>query len=170
MMTDMDDLPKRKPHRLHGYDYSKNGYYFVTICAEKQKPAFWKKVGADIIRPQNKNTDILLSETGETVKQAIENIQKHYSDVFVNRYCIMPNHIHLIIAIVRRENGRIISAPTVSCVIGQMKRWASKQCGRPIWQKSFYDEIIRNQKAYDEISKYIFENPIKWKEDELFCE
>ena len=155
---------------MKNYDYSKNGYYFVTICSEKRKPVFWNNVGADIIRPQNDNTDLLLSEYGKTVRKAMENISVHYDGVFVDRYCIMPNHIHLIIAIISKENGRMISAPTLSAVVGQMKRWASKQCGISIWQKSFYDEIIRNKNAYDEISKYIFENPSKWEEDELFTE
>ncbi len=166
----MEELPKRKPHRLQGYDYSKNGYYFVTICTENRKPIFWKTVGADIIRPKSNDTDLLLSECGKTVKTAIENISTHYDGVFVDRYCIMPNHIHLIVAIMIRKSGRIISAPTLSTVIGQMKRWATKQCGFSVWQKSFYDEIIRNQTAYDEISKYIFENPMKWEEDELYTE
>ena len=155
---------------MQGYDYSSNGYYFITICTEKRKPIFWNNVGADIIRPQNNDTDLLLSEYGKTVKNAIESISKHYDGVFVDRYCIMPNHVHLVIAIMLKENGRIISAPTVSCIIGQMKRIVSKQCGFSVWQKSFYDEIIRNQTGYDEISKYIFENPMKWEEDELFCE
>ena len=92
-----------------------------------------------------------------------------YAGVFVDRYCIMPNHVHLIIGITSKENGRMISAPTLSRIIGQMKRFASKKCEKSIWQKSFYDEIIRNRAAYDEISKYVFENPMKWEEDELFC-
>ena len=164
----MEELPKRKPHRLQGYDYSKNGYYFVTICTENRKPIFWKTVGADIIRPRNTNTDFVLSEYGKIIKNAIENIPEHYDGVFVDRYCIMPNHVHLIVAITSKENGRIISAPTLSRIIGQMKHWATKQCGFSVWQKSFYDEIIRNQTAYDEISKYIYENPMNWELDELF--
>ena len=56
-MTDMEELPKRKSHRLQGYDYSRNGYYFVTICTENRKPIFWKTVGADIIRPQKSNPE-----------------------------------------------------------------------------------------------------------------
>ena len=163
-----NDYPERKIIRLEHYDYSQNGYYFVTICAEKRRPIFWNNVGADIIRPQNGN-DICLSEYGAVVKNAIENIPKHYKDVFVDRYCIMPNHVHAILVIKKDKNGRIISAPTLSTIVGQMKRWASKQCEKLIWQKSFYDEIIRNQKAYDKISKYIYENPMKWEEDELYC-
>ena len=168
-MIDMEELPKRKQHRLAGYDYSKSGYYFVTICTENRMPLFWKNVGADIIRPKNNDTDSFLSEYGKFVKESIEKISEHYAGVFVDRYCIMPNHVHLIIAITSKENGRMISAPTLSRIIGQMKRFASKKCEKSIWQKSFYDEIIRNQAAYDEISKYIFENPMKWEEDELFC-
>ena len=162
----MEELPKRKHIRLSGYDYSKNGYYFITICTNDRKTIFWKNVGADIIRPKSLSDDVL-SDCGKIVKNAIENIPNHYPDVFVDRYCIMPNHIHLIIAITV-PNGRIISAPTVSTIIGQMKRWVSRNIGFSVWQKSFYDEIIRNQSAYDEISKYIYENPMNWELDELF--
>lgn len=61
--------------------------------------------------------------------------------------------------------GRIVSAPTVSTIIGQMKRWVSKQIGFSIWQKSFHDHIIRNRAEYRQIWKYIDENPLKWELD-----
>ena len=99
------DFPKRKQHRLSGYDYSKSGYYFVTICTENRMPLFWKNVGADIIRPKNNDTDSFLSEYGKFVKESIEKISEHYAGVFVDRYCIMPNHVHLIIAINTKKTG-----------------------------------------------------------------
>ena len=74
----------------------------------------------------------------------------------------------MIVFIAASRDGRIISAPTLSTVIGQMKRWASKEAEAPLWQKSFYDEIIRNEKACGEICKYICENPSRWEEDEYF--
>lgn len=59
------------------------------------------------------------------------------------------------------SDGRMISAPTISTVIGQMKRWVSKQIGVPLWQKSFNDRILWNEKAYREAWKYIENNPLK---------
>ncbi|MBQ6839125.1 MAG: transposase [Oscillospiraceae bacterium] len=152
------DLPQRKPNRIEAYDYSLNGAYFVTVCTRDREKIFWDIVGADIIRPQN----VPLSSIGEIAVQAICQIPKHYENVFVDKYCVMPDHVHLILRIELEMDGRIISAPTVSTVVGSMKRWTSRQIGRPIWQKSYYDHVIRNQKDYDEIWQYIDNNPRKW--------
>lgn len=62
----------------------------------------------------------------------------------------------------------MISAPTVSTVVGSMKRWVSKELGVSVWQKSFYDCVIRGEKEYFEIWQYIDENPLKWISDELY--
>lgn len=83
----------------------------------------------------------------------------------VDYYVIMPNHIHLLISI-NNHSGRMISAPTV---IGQLKRYVSKECGFPIWQKGFYDHIIRDEEDYINKAEYIINNPLKWNEDELYC-
>lgn len=165
------DLKKRKKIRLENYDYSQNGAYFVTVCTAGKKALFWKNVGADIIRPRpNEQSagNAPLSEYGEIAETAIRNISEHYPFVTVDKYCIMPNHVHMIVFIAASRDGRIISAPTLSTVIGQMKRWASKEAEAPLWQKSFYDEIIRNEKACGEIRKYVCENPSRWEEDEYF--
>lgn len=55
-------------------------------------------------------------------------------------------------------------------MIGQMKRYVSKKIGEPIWQRSFHDHIIRDKNDYDKISKYIYENPIKWQDDCFYTE
>lgn len=68
------------------------------------------------------------------------------------------------------ESGRTISAPTLSVIVGSFKRWSSKQAGFPIWQKSFYDRIIRNKKGYREAWEYIDKNPLQWKTDRFFNE
>ena len=160
----MNNLQKRKNIRLEEYDYSTAGAYFVTICVNKRYAVLWENVGADIIRPLTTDFDNYLSEYGEIVKKAIENIPLYHPTAEVKKYCIMPDHIHLIVFL-NCNNGRIISAPTLSTIIGSMKRWVSKQAGFPIWQKSFYDTIIRNEKMYLEIWKYIDENPLHVDED-----
>jgi len=95
------------------------------------------------------------------VETAILSLSEHYDNVIVDKYCIMPDHIHMILIIRSDMSGRMISAPTLSNVIGQMKRWVSKQIGFSMWQKSFYDRIIRDEEEYLKIWKYIDENPIK---------
>ncbi len=170
------ELPKRKQIRLKEYDYSQNGYYFVTICAKDRKCLFGTidmvdkqtpLVGADTIRPQ-------LNEYGKYIEKSISEINNHYENVFVDKYVIMPNHIHMILVIRNDTNnrntvsGRIVSAPTISVIVGQMKRWVSKMIGFSCWQKSFYEHIIRNELEYLKIYEYIENNPIKWKEDEYY--
>lgn len=161
--------PRRKPNRLNGYDYSQNGAYFVTICTKDRKNLFWREnVGADIIRPKTPVSE-LLSKYGSIVERAILSIPEHYSGVAVDQYVVMPNHVHFIVRL-GETDGRIISAPTLSVVVGQMKRHAAKQIGHPVWQRSFHDHIIRNETDYREIWEYIENNPRKWAEDRFYTE
>ena len=164
------ELPKRKRNRLCYYDYSSGGIYFITICTQNRKNIFWTKkqpdfVGEDIILPSE---NINLSAYGKIVNNVINDIPNHYANVEILQYVIMPNHIHILLYLPYND-GRIISSPTVNkpifTIIGQMKREISKRIGIPIWQRSFHDHIVRNKTDYEEISKYIYENPIKWQYD-----
>ena len=162
-----NELPKRKNSRLKDHDYSSPGAYFITICTRDKKNVFWDRnhpdiVGEDIILP--------LSPYGKIAEKAIEAIHVHYSHIELQQYVIMPNHIHLILFI-PCDSGRLIASPTsVATVIGQMKRFVSKKIGSPIWQRSFYDHIIRDQRDYDKIAKYIHDNPAKWQNDCFYSE
>lgn len=161
------EKPERKPNRLKEYDYSQPGAYFVTICTRNREKLFWMEhVGADIIRPETP-VCALLSEYGKIAERAIRAIPEHYSGVAADQYVVMPNHIHIIVRI-SETGGRMISAPTLSTVIGQLKRSIAKQIGRPVWQRSFYDHIIRNDDDYRTIWEYIENNPAKWKEDRFY--
>ena len=160
------EFPKRKKNRMENYDYSSCGAYFVTICTSKKQKYFWKNVGAIIDRRQ----DIELSPVGEMVRGAINNISLIYPALLVERYVIMPNHIHLILRICSDEYGRPMVAPTMSRVVKQLKGSVSKQIGKSIWQKSFHDHIIRNPKDYEEHINYILLNPARWYYDELYVE
>ena len=175
-MEDKNKLPERKINRLRNYDYSSCGAYFVTICTKDRKNIFWDKnqpnlVGEAISLPHN----IKLSVYGQITEDAIQAISEHYSHVEVNRYVIMPNHIHLILLILY-DGGRLIASPTddtkptISTIAGQMKRYVSKEIGMPVWQRSFHDHIIRDRQDYEDISKYIYENPAKWQEDCFYME
>jgi len=154
----MPDLPKRKSIRIEGFDYATVGAYFITICTANRAKMFWTAVGADIIRPQN----IPLSPIGQLVEESILQVSAHYKNVSVEKYCIMPNHIHMIVTIHTDVDGRIISAPTIPTIVGSLKRWVSRQIGRPIWQKSFYEHTIRNEQDYNEIWEYIENNALKY--------
>lgn len=166
------DYPNRKPMRLKDYDYSQNGAYFITICTKDRQPLLWENVymnteyvGADIIRPN----DVKLNEYGKIVETAILSISKYYPNCNVDKYVIMPEHIHIILMLNECKNGRMVSAPTksIKTIIGQMKRWVSKEIGVSIWQKSYYDHIIRDENDYLTKWRYIENNPLKRLECEV---
>ena len=159
----MNRLPQRKGIRLKDYDYSQAGYYFITICTRDKRNLFWD-VGATCGRPDQKP---LLTNIGELVNREINKISFIYENVQINKYVIMPNHIHMIIVMFDRS-GRSKTAPTISRIIQQFKGSVSKQAGFSLWQKSFYDHIIRHEEKYLEICEYIETNPIKWKEDKYY--
>ena len=160
------DLPNRKRIRLPNYDYSSPGAYFITICTQDRNCILSSiAVGAAISRP----TEVRLTRYGEIVDLAIRNISSIYPSISVDHYVIMPNHVHLILQIHSVEGGRMISAPTVSTVVGQMKRWASRQAGAALWQKSYHEHVIRNENDYREIWEYIDTNPAKWAEDRYYA-
>ncbi len=149
---------KRKPNRLNGFDYSENGAYFVTLCIKDRKPVLSDIiVGANCVR---------LTDEGKIVESEIEKFNMIYDSVFVDNYVIMPNHIHLLIRI--ESDGRTQFAPTLSRVIKQFKGAVTKKLGRSIWQKSFYDHIIRDENDFLVRWQYIDDNPVKWAEDELY--
>ena len=155
----------RKRGRLPEFDYSVAGYYFITICTkDKRKLLCDFDVGARSAH---------LSEVGKTVERAIKQIGERYQAVEVNKYVIMPNHIHMILVIQSsvEDNGRAmqtVRAPTISTVVNQFKGFVTKQVGFSIWQKSFYDHVIRNEDDYLGIWRYIDDNPAKWAEDKYY--
>ena len=158
------ELQQRKQNRLPNYDYSTANAYFITICTDKRRNLFWKEVGAIIDRPEN----VPLTNLGAIVWQGIADIPKHYPMISVDHFVIMPNHIHLLLQIHTDPDGRSMIAPTISTVVRQMKGTVSKQAGFPVWQKGFYDHVIRNEKDYQDIWNYIQGNPGKWAEDKLY--
>ena len=143
---------------MKDYNYSSNGYYFVTICTKEKKLLFGKiDVGANCVRP--------LTDCGTIVENEIAVLNNAYENVEVIKYVVMPNHIHMIIAITCGDDGRTQFAPTLSRIIKQFKGAVTKKIGEQIWQKSFHDHIIRNGQSYRKIWRYIDENPLKWHED-----
>ena len=164
------ELAQRKQIRLKEYDYSQPGAYFITVCSKDRQALFWNQagsgiVGAAISRPQN-GTDIpcRLSHFGQIVEQAIQNIDLCYEDVCIDKYVIMPDHIHVLLRIERRADNIRPYDVALSTVIGQMKRWASKEAGEALWQKSFYEHVIRGDEDYREVWSYIEGNPGRWLE------
>jgi REP element-mobilizing transposase RayT len=154
---------KRKPNRLRDYDYSQEGYYFITICTRGRKEFF-----GDI-----REGKIDLNRFGETVNQCWYDLPRHYPNSSLDSFVIMPNHIHGIIVI---DNDNVVGnglkpfpAHGLSEIIRGFKTFSSRKINEKIeidnkfqWQKSFYDHIIRGERSLDLIREYIQNNPLKW--------
>ena len=156
-------LPKRKPTRLHNYNYSRDGYYFITICTYERKCILSNIVGEGEPLPQ-------LTQNGKIAENYILSINEKYSCAEIDKYIIMPNHLHIILRL--KNNGRGTPSPTISNIIGWMKYNITKEInqanntqGNTIFQRSFHDHIIRNEKDYLKIWNYVDANAQKWKED-----
>lgn len=156
----------RKSIRVKLYNYSLPGMYFITICIQNRK----------CILSKIKDKRIFLTSYGEIVNQEINNTEKMRKNVRINYYVIMPNHIHMIIEIT--GEGTRHRAPTVEkfqkptsnsipTIIRLFKASVTMKTGR-IFQRNYYEHIIRNEKEYYEIIKYIKENPLKWEYDTFY--
>lgn len=157
-------MPKRKSIRLKDYDYSRNGAYFVTICAESRQNIFGEIVGTDDpVRP----FAIRQSHIGDIVIDCWEAIDSIYNNVKTDKFVIMPNHFHGIVIISGEAGGQ--SRPPLHKVIQGFKSVTARRCFplgyKTIWQRSFHDHIIRDEQDYLRIWQYIDENPQKWQED-----
>jgi len=146
-------LPSRKKNRLDGYDYRENGGYFVTICTEKRKPLFWEDPEEKVAPSDSPK----LSPIGKIVEHGLIQMERCYPSVTLDKYKIMPDHIHFVLIL---ENKGGCGSPSLSRIVQQFKGSVRKQAGFPIWQKSFYEHVIRNDQDYSQIWEYIEENPM----------
>ncbi len=171
----MYNWPKRKPLRLKNYDYSENWFYFVTICIKEKQEDF-----GEII-----NWKMILNDYGEIAEKYWKEIIKHYQNVEIDEFVIMPNHIHWIIIVstlsvgneyFRSDNwdkNKNNSKPNISNIIKWFKIWCTKEIRYKYenfnfnfkWQKSFFDVIIKNDKQLEKSRQYIINNPLKWELD-----
>lgn len=161
------ELPERKRNRLKNYNYSSCGAYFVTICTDKRRKTLCDIVGDGFPVPK---------EAGAIADRYIQEIPVRYPTTHVNRYVIMPNHIHLLLSIEAR-NGTGNPSPTVGNIVGWYKYQVTKEVnertgtiGRKVFQRSFHDHVIRGDKDYQRIWNYIAGNPLRWAEDCFYIE
>ena len=161
------ELPYRKQNRISGYDYNQNGAYFVTICTQDRKKILSKlSVGTPVLGCPNPPALELLWH-GHIADKYIQQMHAFYEHITIDKYLIMPDHIHLLISINAPFGHPGTGVPTkrtstLAQFIGTFKRFCNKEYGRNIWQSRYYDHVIRNQQDYDEIWQYIENNPWKW--------
>ena len=166
-----NNKPQRKPTRLKDYDYSTPGYYFVTLCVQNRKHLFeiennTNNVGNDLCVVPSKQNQIIHKWLKET---------QNKFNIKIDKYVIMPNHIHLIAIITERHTGRSLQdamrwfkTMTTNEYIREVKNGNLMPFDKKLWQKSYNDHIIRGEQDYLEIWQYIENNPIKWCDDEFY--
>ena len=159
-------LPNRKTTRLEKFDYSHFGVYFVTICTSKRICNLAK------IDHTPHGIQVVLLPIGEIAEKWLNRIPEYAQDYQLAQYTIMPNHIHLLLRIRYNEHA---SPKSLMSVIGWLKYQITKDVREnifsvefPLFQRSFYDHIVRNQDDYERIAKYMYENPVMWQEDRFF--
>jgi REP element-mobilizing transposase RayT len=135
--------------------------YFVTVCAEQRLCQF-----GDVV-----DGCMQLNEVGRRVQQTWEDLPIRFSSIALDTFVVMPNHIHGIIAIV--AEGAASSAPTLGKIMRAFKSISTievnrllSRTGQPLWQRNYYEPIIRNDDGLDRIRQYILDNPVNWPEDE----
>lgn len=180
VMENEKKLQTRKSPRLKDFDYGKAGAYFITICTEHRKNILssiptLSSVGEGSPLPQDPCIP-KLSYCGKITEKWITEISNKYADITVDCYVIMPNHVHLLLGLIS-DDGRGDPSPTVETVVGWLKYQVTREInktrntvGERVFQRSFHDHIVRSKDDYNEIRKYIHENPLHWQFDRLFSE
>ena len=135
------EFSSRKPTRLKDYDYSSPGAYFVTICTKGRKNLL-----CDIIVGEGLCAlpQIDMTKIGKEVESCIQFIN-NASGIMIDKYVIMPNHIHLIVII---EDSGGDGTPPLHQIIGRLKSYTTRKYGNSFWQRSFHDHIIRDEQDY----------------------
>ena len=150
------ELPQRKINRIPEYNYNQNGAYFITICTQDRKPILSQIVGDGSPVPKT---------AGLIAEKTIMQITEKYPSVSVEKHVIMPDHIHILLRI---DNGTGNPSPTLGNIIGWYKYQVTKEvnrqnytAGEKLFQRSYYDHVIRNQQDYNAVWEYIEQNPRK---------
>jgi putative transposase len=180
-MNYIRNIHHRRSIRLQGYDYSKAGAYFITLCCDAKKCLL-----GDIV-----NGEMRLNEFGIIAYNEWEKLPGRFMNFELDVFQIMPNHIHGVIVLNAPDQKSGVwvnpapTAVTVGAIVGAYKLLVAKACLKAfesgylkarhappklgkLWQRNYYEHIIRNEQSYQTISDYIISNPNNWSDDSLY--
>ncbi len=172
------EIHKRRSIRLKDFDYGQEGLYFITICCQNREHLFGEIVEGEM----------QLNDIGRVAEQCWNTIPKHFENVSLHSFVIMPNHVHGIIEIITNVGAKHFSpennehwakdisplpkgtSKTIGSIVRGFKigvtKWARQNTDiYQVWQRNYHEHIIRNENSYYRISEYIESNPKKWEDD-----
>lgn len=168
------DIHHRKSLRLKYYDYRQNGLYFLTLCCKNRECLFGEIISETMV----------FNQLGEKAAEFWLHIPNYYPQARLHQFVVMPNHLHGIIEIVKDTKGECHSplqrdnkfngtSQTIGAMIRGFKAgltsWSRKNTVHyDLWQRNYYEHIIRNEKTYQKIVEYITNNPILWTQDRFY--
>ena len=153
-------LPDRKPNRLKNFNYSSAGAYFITICIAGRAKILCDIVGGgDLDAPE-----VHLTDEGQIILKYIIGFEK-VKGAHIDNFVIMPNHIHMIIRIDETDISSTRANEKIPRMVAAFKRFCNAEIGRDIFQRTYFDRVIRDEHDYEMIWEYIETNPAKWEND-----
>ena len=179
-MTYNPTIHRRKSIRLQGYDYSQAGAYFITVCTHSRAPLFGEIVDGVMV----------LNTAGQIVEKCWCAIPEHFPQVTLDEFVVMPNHVHGIITVgvnnvvgandylpqpskktprpLQHGTSRTIGSMVRGFKIGVTRWFRANTDIHAVWQRNYYEHIIRNEDAYLKIAEYIQTNPQRWETDTYY--
>lgn len=163
-MTYNHNIHHRRSIRLKGYDYSLPGAYFVTLCTQNRRH-FFGYIENGILHP---------NDAGAMVQKWYAEVAHKFANVTCDEMVVMPNHFHCIWHII--EHIEDVNIPTVvqwfktmttNEYIRGVKELGWMPFDKRLWQRNYFERIIRNEQAYENIRTYIQTNPERWESDRL---
>jgi REP element-mobilizing transposase RayT len=167
------DLHHRHSIRLRDYNYANAGAYFVTVCLNQRIPE-WQR-DADKIVDANfefpilgviKNGVMISNECGKIVQMVWNELPLHYENIQLDKFVVMPDHIHGIITIVNDTTNANRGLPEI---VRALKTFSARKInglrntqGGKLWQRNYWEHVIRNEIEYAKIAEYIHDNPVLW--------
>ena len=163
-MTYDPNVHHRRSIRLKDYDYAQAGAYFVTICVWNRECLF-----GDIL-----DGNMLINGLGDLVLFTWKDLVNHVGNIELNTFVLMPNHCHGLIVIDQAKAADSMRPHRLSEIVRQFKTFSAKRInayrdtpGIPVWQRNYYEHVIRNEADFNRITDYIANNPQRWAEDSL---
>ena len=168
------EIHHRRSIRLKGYDYSQGGLYFITLCTYHHETLFG----------YIKDGEMFFTDGGRIAEQCLLTIPDHFPFTELMQYVVMPNHVHFIIQITEQDTSRANNhsplqqkfagtSKTIGSIvrgykIGVTKWYRTHTQIIHVWQRNYYEHIIRNEKSYNKVLEYIYLNPFNWRKDQYY--